>query len=648
MVALVVLERLKALVSGYLLNMTPLSVQIPRWLMHPKLWRFLGFASSIVGLLCYALSTPFNFLFGKWNLVKISIYIVFSFIICIATFFTKIWQHSASLRLKAHMAFLVLTITSVYSFFFDKAVNGKPDAYSVVSCAAFAIMLFSLSRQIHCGFEVDLLYFFLGVFIVQLMKIKLLLGIVGVCFSYFLIILRSSLNLVLEDEYFEHSDQNQVVTIQVDSQQSNDGSSLTMQRLSAYIERQQRRDYAIIHNIFYQASRYGESIDGPGKVIDPNLVADALGQIAIKDLQDVANSAMAAGKLQESMVRDVHIEIVEASKEYRILFPSERQICNRVFPGHSAANACFAQICSEATIQLLKFAEAFVTFSLSSNQMIQTFHVFHALNQMIPNIQTLFSDDPSLFLVNEAVTTLNKLRETVTDMKKLIFCSKEAMLVLPNGGVHLVTYNVMTYILFIWQSQKKLQLVSLEYQMDTGARSSLFANITLLLQLLERKLRTNSKKYKDPALGYFFMMNNRSYIENRVKEWELGTFVGDHWAQNNTAKFKQNLELYYRSSWNKLLNYLNLDYSSESLAPDVATESMKNKLLLFNSHFMKTCIVQSTWSVFDEQLREEIRTSIKNMLLPAYGNFIGKIRKFLGMNAYEYIKYRMPDIEARI
>ncbi|MED6174969.1 hypothetical protein PIB30_074046 [Stylosanthes scabra] len=588
------------------------------------------------------------------------------------------------------MAFLVLTITSVYSFFFDKAVNGKPDAYSVVSCAAFAIMLFSLSRQIHCGFEVDLLYFFLGVFIVQLMKIKLLLGIVGVCFSYFLIILRSSLNLILEDEYFEHSDQNQVVMIQVDSQQSNDGSSFTMQRLSAYIERQQRRDYAIIDKILYQARRYSKSIDGPGKVTDHNLVADALGHLAMKDLQDVAKSAMAAGFesqffdaysncrsqwLETCILRLLQLpkntvidpltmpsmdEIISrwikvSEVALRILFPSERQICNRVFPGlHSAADAYFAQICSEATIQLLKFAEAFATISLPSYQMFHTLHVFLTLNQMIPNFQTLFSDDPSLFLVNEAVATQKKLRETITitgsytDMKKLIFCSKEGKVVLPNGGVHPITYHVMTYILFLWQSQKKLQLVSLEHQMDAGTGSSLSVNIILLLQLLERKLRTNSKKYKDPALGYFFMMNNRSYIENKVKKWELGTFVGDHWAQNNTAKLKQNLELYYRSSWNKLLNYLNLDYSSESLAPEVATESMKNKLLLFNSNFMKTCIVQSTWSVFDEQLREEIRTSIKNMLLPAYGNFIGKIRKFLGMNAYEYIKYRMPDIEARI
>ena len=167
-------------------NMAPLLIKIQRWLMQPHVWRFIGLASTVVGLSCYALSSSFNYLFGGWNLLKTIVYSVFSIIICLSILFAKVWQHSRSLRLKAHLAFLVLTITSVYSFFFDKAVNGKPDAYSIVSCAAFAVISLSLSRQTQCGFEVDLLYFFSGALIVQLMKIKLLLGVIGVGVSYFL------------------------------------------------------------------------------------------------------------------------------------------------------------------------------------------------------------------------------------------------------------------------------------------------------------------------------------------------------------------------------------------------------------------------------------------------------------------------------
>lgn len=60
--------------------------------------------------------------------------------------------------------------------------------------------------------------------------------------------------------------------------------------------------------------------------------------------------------------------------------------------------------------------------------------------------------------------------------------------------------------------------------------------------------------------------------------------------------------------------------------------------------------VKSSWFVFDEQLREEIRISIEKTLLPAYGNFIGWFQSVLelGKNADKYIKYGAEDIEARL
>ncbi|KAK7300869.1 hypothetical protein RJT34_11720 [Clitoria ternatea] len=91
-------------------------------------------------------------------------------------------------------------ITSLYSFFYDKAVNGNSDIPGLISCAAFALMFFSLSRQTDLGFEVDLLNFFLGCLTVQLMKISMMLASLCGVFCYFLIILRSSLDSQQEIE----------------------------------------------------------------------------------------------------------------------------------------------------------------------------------------------------------------------------------------------------------------------------------------------------------------------------------------------------------------------------------------------------------------------------------------------------------------
>ncbi|XP_058758441.1 uncharacterized protein LOC131631689 [Vicia villosa] len=168
-------------------------IRISNRLIKKKLWRILGFFSSIVGLISYAFSSSFNHLFGEWNSFKIVVYTVVSFIISSMMLFLKRLKLSRRFLMKAHLGVLVLLLTSLYSFVSDnKDLNGKPDLLSLISCAAFALMSFCLSRHIDLGFESDLLNFFLGIFTLQLMKINLMLSIVAAIFCYSLMVLRSN------------------------------------------------------------------------------------------------------------------------------------------------------------------------------------------------------------------------------------------------------------------------------------------------------------------------------------------------------------------------------------------------------------------------------------------------------------------------
>jgi hypothetical protein len=263
--------------------------------MQQKVWRFLGFASSVVGLVCYALSSSFNHLFGDWNLLKIFLYSVFSFIISLMILFANIWQHSTSLRFKSHTAFLVLTITSLYSFFLDKVVTGKPDAYSLISCSSFAIMLLSLSRQIECGFEVDLLYFFLGCLIVQLMKIKLLLFILGAGFSYVLIILRSSfpfLDVARDNEFPRIENENSVV-VEVHSHSPQLASNM-VEQLSASLKALQLENSNLIEMLLEKLNEYlGDYSELT--VYDLDFLINALPPETIDNLKKIAKMMVSTG-----------------------------------------------------------------------------------------------------------------------------------------------------------------------------------------------------------------------------------------------------------------------------------------------------------------------------------------------------------------
>ncbi|KAK7300912.1 hypothetical protein RJT34_11763 [Clitoria ternatea] len=363
-------------------------VQILRRFTQSKVWRFLGLASTLVGLLCYALSSSFNHLFGNWNMFKIFLYSLFSSTICLMVFFAKTWKHRRSPRFKLHSIFLVLTISSVYSFYADKVVSGKPDAYSLISCVAFAITSLSLSRQTQCGFEADLLYFFLGCLIVLLMKIKLQLVIVGVGFSYVLVIFRHLLHSLLVNECLELQDQHHAV-IQVDSQElTNVNTTSIMQHLLACVKGIQENNPNLVAVLLKRVK------DNSELVTDHNFVIDVLPLERINELHDTLKFMVSVGFEKEcfdlySSLRRQWLEECVMNKllglekmgfqDYmigkwirvfkvavRILFPTERKLCDHVFSEYSsAADLCFLEICHGATIKLLNFADAFASRSPS-------------------------------------------------------------------------------------------------------------------------------------------------------------------------------------------------------------------------------------------------------------------------------------------
>jgi exocyst complex component 7 len=56
---------------------------------------------------------------------------------------------------------------------------------------------------------------------------------------------------------------------------------------------------------------------------------------------------------------------------------------------------------------------------------------------------------------------------------------------------------------------------------------------------------------------------------------------------------------------------------------------------------------QTTWRVVDPQLREELKISISEKVLPAYRSFVGRFWGQLegGRNSARYIKYSLDDLE---
>ncbi|QHO27824.1 Exocyst complex component [Arachis hypogaea] len=664
---------------------------------------------SVLGLLCYALSSSFNSLFGKWNMLKTFLYCVFSFIICTAVLFIKVSHGPGSLRLKAHLAFLVLMITSFYSFYFDKAVNGKPDAYSIASCAAFAVMFLGLSRHSNCGFELDLLYFFLAALTIQLTRIKWVFGILGACYSYALIMIHSGLDAQQGANGY-HGVPEEPHVIQVDPPESLLNSSITQDSAITQVDshsQEVNNDFALIKPGLLSSLKalkkqnrkllgllYGQSLMEPFD-LDDNLLIDMLPCEIINNINETFKMALAAGyekeccHLYSNCRREFlqqflsELELKHTPEDHnvfithnilswnrtfkialRVLFLYERRLCDRVFFGFSSVgDLSFVLACKELTTHLLNFVNTIVVDIRSPLAMFRrVVSMFEELNDMITELESLFPDQAGVSLRNDAIKARRRLGETIRDVFKnlenLIHCDS-AIADVP-GGIEPITCDVMNCLGAIVRVMPMIEKAFKEY--PTTTCPSFPAKIAWMIELLENHLEAKYKIYTGTSLDYVTMMNNTMYIKletlkhfpsarfmdfGRVKRYSFAEILGDNWIQKHTGEFQKNLEDYQRSSWDEVLGLLKLDNNNESLAKDVAIESMKEKLKLFNIQFEEICCTQSKWFVSYE-IRKEIIVSVENMLLPAYGSFVGRLQDVLGKASYDYIQYGMLEIKARL
>ncbi|RDY07256.1 Exocyst complex component EXO70B1, partial [Mucuna pruriens] len=417
------------------------------------------------------------------------------------------------------------------------------------------------------------------------------------------------------DVILENEDLGFLVT-QVGSNSEQGLYSDTMAQFTSCIDALKKENWNVIDSIFKHVRKYlivdNDQIQVRQLHPDDNLVVDSLPSGIVNDLRECARLMVTAGLKEECLhmytscrreflndimstfalqklkkMEKIQCSIKALGVAERILLPNERRLGERIFEGTISSKDMYRVLLG---IDLLKFRRSFGIFG---------------------------------------------------DLLYLTYGDKEQDTV-PGGRVHPITRDVLSYIDMIYGNRLGLNGTMFDLEVFNSP-TVLVATIT---ELLESCLEAKSKIYNDPTLGYVFIMNNWRLIDLGVKRRGLEPVLGDDWLPKITIKFQQNLQLYQRSSWNKILEFLKLDINESK--PNVVAELLKDKLHSFNEHFDEICNVQSTWFVFDEQLREQIIKSIENILLPAYGNFVGRFQDFLGKHAYDYIKYGMFDVQERL
>ncbi|KAI4329065.1 hypothetical protein L6164_021368 [Bauhinia variegata] len=359
----------------------------------------------------------------------------------------------------------------------------------------------------------------------------------------------------------------------------------------------------------------------------------------------------------------------------RTLFASEKKLCEQIFDGLGTAidDACFMETVKGPAIQLFNFAEAISISRRSPEKLFKILDLHDALMDLIPDIDIVFDSKSSESIRIQAAEILSRLAEAargiLSEFENAVL-REPSKVPVPGGTIHPLTRYVMNYISLISDYKQTLNELIVS-KPSTGSRYSgdpstpdmdfaelegktpLAIHLIWIIVILQFNLEGKSKPYKDASLAHLFIMNNVHYIVQKVKgSPELREMIGDDYLKKLTGKFRQAATSYQRATWVRVLYCLRDEglHMSGGFSSGVSKSALRERFKSFNAMFEEVHRTQATWLIPDSQLREELRISISEKLLPAYRSFLGRFRGHIesGRHPENYIKYSVDDLETAV
>ncbi|KAL9463658.1 hypothetical protein AB3S75_001467 [Citrus x aurantiifolia] len=330
----------------------------------------------------------------------------------------------------------------------------------------------------------------------------------------------------------------------------------------------------------------------------------------------------------------------------RILFASEKRLCEQIFDGVGTAidDACFMETVKGPAIQLFNFAEAISISRRSPEKLFKILDLHDALVELMPDIEIVFDSKSSDSIRVQAAEILSRLAEAargiLSEFENAVL-KEPSKVPVPGGTIHPLTRYSGD------PSTPDMDFAELE------GKTPLALHLIWIIVILQFNLEGKSKHYKDASLVHLFMMNNVHYIVQKVKSSpELREMIGDDYLRKMTGKFRQAATNYQRATWVKVLYCLRDEglHVSGGFSSGVSKSALRERFKSFNAMFEEVHRTQATWLIPDSQLREELRISISEKLIPAYRSFLGRFGSHIesGKHPENYIKYSVEDLETSV
>lgn len=350
----------------------------------------------------------------------------------------------------------------------------------------------------------------------------------------------------------------------------------------------------------------------------------------------------------------------------RVYLASEKLLTDQIFGElESVSSVCFAESSKSAILQLLNFAEAIAIGPHQPEKLIRILDMYEVLEDLIPDIVSLYSDEAGSCVRAECQDILQRLgdyaKATFLEFENAV-ASNVSVNAFSGGGVHPLTRYVMNYIKTLMDYRKTLDDVLKDQDLEdslsvspdmspvseeenvsgTLCSSPMAMHFRSLISILECNLGGKSKLYKEESLQHLFLMNNIHYMAEKVKGSELRTVLGDEWIRKHNWKFQQHAMNYERATWSSILALLKDEGIQNPGSNSISRTILKERMQSFYLAFEEVYKSQTGWLIPDSQLREDLRISTSLKVIQAYRTFVGR---HINHISEKHIKYTADDLE---
>ncbi|KAK4427411.1 Exocyst complex component EXO70B1 [Sesamum alatum] len=357
----------------------------------------------------------------------------------------------------------------------------------------------------------------------------------------------------------------------------------------------------------------------------------------------------------------------------KILFQREKKLCEQIFEGlgdNAVKDECFVGTVQEFAVDLFTFAKEMSMSDQPYDRMETILGVYDAFVWVLPSVDALFDSVPGEEIRNIFSETLSRIEK---DVGRMLHGFEDTVLrgisdVSDNRGeVHELTEYVMKQIDLIVRNRRLLTSLikstpSLDFGdliiprgdlVDSHNRSFLELHLILIIVVLQRNLKKKSEFWEDPSLGQLFMMNNVRYIVQRIEgSHELQEMIGDSYFKKLHENVKSAMTNYQSSTCSKFLTCFEDEglYVTRCFRSRPSGTAVRRRLKAFNAVFEDIHLLHSVWTIPDMQLKDDVRVSMCEKLVPAYKNFLEKFSNNpeIRLILHKHTKYSTEDLQALV